>query len=333
MKHLFIVTGIVAGIISTSCGESKKALEAKAEEEVKQNEVVKVDIEPVNVIKDKPTTPTTPTAPIEEVEVVITKKVETPEMSEKPKMVETPTAQTSAPVTPNISEPKVIEEVVKDKMTTAGTPSHDTFNTLLATHVSPQGNVNYNGFKSNWSTLRSYIKDLSAKMPTDTWSKEDKLSYWMNAYNAMTIDLILRNQPIASIKDIKDPWDQRLWQLGKKWYNLNEIEHQILRKMGDARIHFGINCASFSCPPILNEAFTADKVDAQLEALAKGFINDKQRNTITENSIEISKIFSWFAKDFKTNGTLIDFLNKYSDTPIASNAKKRFKDYDWTLNK
>jgi len=160
-------------------------------------------------------------------------------------------------------------------MTTAGTPSHDTFNTLLATHVSPQGNVNYNGFKSNWSTLRSYIKDLSAKMPTDTWSKEDKLSYWMNAYNAM----------------------------------------------------------SFSCPPILNEAFTADKVDAQLEALAKGFINDKQRNTITENSIEISKIFSWFAKDFKTNGTLIDFLNKYSDTPIASNAKKRFKDYDWTLNK
>ena len=163
-------------------------------------------------------------------------------------------------------------------------------------------------------------------MPTDTWSKEDKLSYWMNAYNAMTIDLILRNQPIASIKDIKDPWDQRLWQLGKKWYNLNEIEHQILRKMGDARIHFGINCASFSCPPILNEAFTADKVDTQLEALAKGFINDKQRNTITENSIEISKIFSWFAKDFKTNGTLIDFLNKYSDTPIASNAKKRFKD-------
>ena len=103
--------------------------------------------------------------------------------------------------------------------------------------------------------------------------------------------------------------------------------------MGDARIHFGINCASFSCPPLLNEAFTAQKVDTQLDVLARRFVNDSKRNTITANSIEISEIFNWFAKDFKTNGSVIDFLNKYSDVQIAAKAKKRYKDYDWSLNK
>ena len=76
------------------------------------------------------------------------------------------------------------------------------------------------------------------------------LAFWMNAYNALTIDLILRNYPVDSIKDIKNPWDQRLWKLGDKWYNLNQIEHDILRKMDEPRIHFGIVCASFSCPKL-----------------------------------------------------------------------------------
>ena len=210
---------------------------------------------------------------------------------------------------------------------------HTSYGDLVAQYVSPEGNVDYDAFKRNWGTLRSYIKALGENMPTDAWTKEDKLAYWMNAYNAMTIDLILRNYPLASIKDIKDPWGQRFWKLGEKYYNLNEIEHKILRKMGDARIHFGINCASFSCPPLLNEAFTAQKVDAQLDTLAKRFVNDPKRNTITENSIEISEIFNWFAKDFKTNGSVIDYLNKYSNTPISPKAKKRYKDYNWSLNK
>ena len=89
----------------------------------------------------------------------------------------------------------------------------------------------------------------------------------------------------------------------------------------------------FSCPPLLNEAFTAQKVDTQLDVLARRFVNDSKRNTITANSIEISEIFNWFAKDFKTNGSVIDFLNKYSDVQIAAKAKKRYKDYDWSLNK
>ncbi|AWH74265.1 DUF547 domain-containing protein [Dokdonia sp. Dokd-P16] len=227
------------------------------------------------------------------------------------------------------NEPEEVVEVIEE----VSNFNHDAFDTLLKKYVSKEGNVNYNGIKSNWSSLRAYIASLGQSLPTATWSQEEKLSYWMNAYNAMTIDLILRNYPLESIKDIKDPWDQRFWKLGNKWYNLNEIEHEILRKMGDARIHFGINCASYSCPPLLNEAFTPSEVDAQLEMLSRKFINDPTRNTITSDRVEVSKIFTWFAKDFKTDGSLIDFLNRYSTTSISENAKVRYRDYDWTLNK
>ena len=210
--------------------------------------------------------------------------------------------------------------------------NHSEWNTLLEKNVSTRGNVNYEGFRKNSKILRNYIASLGENTPSETWTREDKLAYWMNAYNAMTVDLILRNLPLQSIKDIDKPWNQRLWKLGAKWYNLDEIEHKILRKMDEPRIHFGINCASYSCPPLLNKAFTAGKVEEQLTFLSKQFINDATRNTIAQDRLELSKIFSWFAKDFKQNGSLIDFLNQYTETPIPANAKVRYKKYDWALN-
>ncbi|EDM44241.1 hypothetical protein SCB49_04410 [unidentified eubacterium SCB49] len=213
------------------------------------------------------------------------------------------------------------------------TALHKSFNTLLKNNVSSTGNVNYAGLEKNRATLLSYIALLAENVPNTTWTKNETLAYWMNAYNALTIDLILQNQPLESIKDIKNPWEQSLWKLGDKYYNLEEIEHKILRKMGDPRIHFGINCASFSCPPLLNEAFVPSKVDSQLNLVAKRFINDKNRNLISENEIQISKIFSWFSKDFKENGSIIDYLNKYSIIKISEDAKVRYMDYDWALNK
>jgi len=210
---------------------------------------------------------------------------------------------------------------------------HTPWNSLLKQNVTAVGNVNYEGFRKNRSLLLAYIDMLGKNLPSDSWTKEEKLAYWMNAYNAMTVDLILRNQPLKSIKDIKDPWEQRYWKLGAKYYNLDEIEHQILRKMEDPRIHFGINCASFSCPPLLNIAFTSEKVNDQLDFLARRFINDPTRNTITADSVEISKIFDWFSKDFKQNGSVIDYLNTYSETKINNNTRIRYKDYDWILNK
>ncbi len=209
---------------------------------------------------------------------------------------------------------------------------HSEFDTLLKMYVSESGVVNYEGVRKNSKSLRDYIASLGKTMPDESWSKNDKLAYWMNAYNAMTIDLILRNLPLESIKDIDKPWDQRLWKLGDKWYNLDEIEHQILRKLDEPRIHFGINCASYSCPPLLNKAFKASTVDTQLDFLAKRFINDSTRNSITPDRIEISKIFNWFSKDFKPTGSIVDYLNLYSATKISANAKVRYKEYNWELN-
>ena len=209
---------------------------------------------------------------------------------------------------------------------------HSGFNALLQKNVSAEGKVNYKAFKEDRTVLRMYLHALGRKTPTENWSKQEKLAYWINAYNAMTIDLIIRNQPIGSIKDIDNPWKQSLWKLGGDMYNLDTIEHQILRKMEDPRIHFAINCASFSCPVLLNEAFTANSVDTQLEALTVGFINDTQRNTITPQAITISKIFKWFSKDFKKNQSLIEFLNTYSTIKIQRNAKINYLDYNWELN-
>lgn len=210
--------------------------------------------------------------------------------------------------------------------------NHYSWDALLKEFVSGDGKVNYQAFRGKKGQLRDYIASLGANMPTEAWTKPDKLAYWMNAYNAMTVDLILRNLPLESIKDIDKPWDQRLWKLGAKWYNLDEIEHQILRKMEDPRIHFGINCASFSCPPLLNEAFTSHAVDSQLEELTRIFINDPKHNTISEKSIQLSKLFSWFAKDFRSRGSLIEFLNYYSEITIDPKARKSFRTYDWSLN-
>jgi hypothetical protein len=209
---------------------------------------------------------------------------------------------------------------------------HKLWNELLVKHVSKEGHVNYKGFIKDIELLQDYIKSLGNNMPTESWSKNEKLAYWVNAYNALTIDLIVKNYPVKSIKAIDDPWKQRLWNLGGKLYNLDEIEHQILRKMNEPRIHFGIVCASYSCPKLFNEAFTSDKLDLQLTKATRDFLADSERNIVSENELILSKIFKWFAKDFKQNGSLIDFINQYSDINISSNAKKTFKDYNWDLN-
>ena len=209
---------------------------------------------------------------------------------------------------------------------------HSRFDQLLKKYVNKNGIVNYAGIKKDQKPLKDYLETIRVHAPDDTWSRQDQFAYYLNAYNAMTIDLIVRNYPLKSIKDIKDPWEQRNWNIGKKSISLEEIEHEILRKMNEPRIHFGINCASFSCPPLMNEAFTAAKVDVQLERLAVQFINDPKRNKITADRIEISNIFRWFKKDFTENGDLIDFLNKYSKVPIDKNARVRHMDYDWSLN-
>ena len=225
-----------------------------------------------------------------------------------------------------------ITESTKTTVNSQDDFSHKLWNDLLQKHVTKDGHVNYKGFQDDNNKLQEYITLLAKNTPTTTWTTSKKIAYWINAYNALTIDLILRNYPVKSIKDINNPWKQKLWKLGNNMYDLNEIEHHILRKMDEPRIHFAIVCASYSCPKLQNVAFTAEQLETQLTEAAKGFLADKKRNNISENYIEISKIFDWFTKDFTKNGSLINFLNQYSDIKISSNAKKRYKDYNWALN-
>ncbi|UKM65208.1 DUF547 domain-containing protein [Flavobacteriaceae bacterium GSB9] len=210
--------------------------------------------------------------------------------------------------------------------------SHHVWNDLLHNYVSTSGKVNYKGLKKQEKDLGKYIKYLTENIPKSTWLKNETLAYWINAYNALTVDLILKHYPVKSIKDIKNPWKQRLWELGGKAYSLDKIEHDILRKMDEPRIHFAIVCASYSCPKLQNEAFTPKQLDHQLTNATKDFLSDSSRNEISKNKLKLSKIFQWFSKDFEKNGSLIDFLNQYSDIEISPKAKTNFKDYSWDLN-
>ncbi len=310
MKHKLIT--LVLLLLILSCGSAKKVQETeKPDVESSTSMEKKTGLE---VVQDKQEVETEIEAPIQDKvpeEETMKKDSSQIVLKEKHRTLKSPPLKTE------------IIRIIFD---------HRPFDKILQKHVSEKGNVNYQGIKSEWNNLRSYITSLSDYMPTDEWSKEEKLAYWINAYNAMTIDLILRNYPVSSIKDIKDPWKQRFWQLGDKWYNLDEIEHQIIRKMGEPRIHFALVCAAVSCPKLYNEAFTKDNLEDALTQLTKEFLADTSKNSITPNEIRISKIFSWFTKDFKQDGSLIDFLNKYSDVTIASNAKKRFNEYNWDLN-
>ena len=157
-------------------------------------------------------------------------------------------------------------------------PKHDSWDNLLKQHVDEAGWVDYAGFENDRAALNKYLDVLQQATPTDNWTREERLAYYINVYNAYTVELILRNYPVKSIKDIKTPWKQQLVRIGDKNLSLNDVEHEILRKMDEPRIHFAINCASVSCPRLLDEAFTAEKLEGQLDRLTREFLNsDKNR--------------------------------------------------------
>lgn len=265
-------------------------------------------------------------------EVVKTETQSPKQQNENPEFTPPKEAnKTSEENTENISLPPDPPKEIKD-LSSKEKFNHSRWNAILQEYVTEKGQVNYKAIKNNPGELHVYIDALSENLPNDDWPKADKLAYWINAYNALTVDLIIRNYPTNSIKDIKDPWKQRLWQLGKKWYNLDEIEHQIIRKMGEPRIHFALVCAAISCPKLYNKAFTAQHLESDLSKLTREFLADNSKNTISESELKLSKIFSWFAKDFKQEGSLIDFLNLYTEVEISDKAKKRFNNYNWDLN-
>ena len=209
---------------------------------------------------------------------------------------------------------------------------HDQWDILLQKHVSPSGDVDYSGFKEDIELLEEYLSVLSENAPNENAPREAKLVYYINLYNAATVKLILDHYPVKSIKDINNPWDIKWVKVGDKLTSLGAIEHKILRKLDEPRIHFAINCASYSCPKLLNRAYTSDNLEDLLQEATIDFVNDPDKNRISESSIQLSKIFKWFKSDFTKKGSLTDFINIYSDISIKSGMKVQFIEYDWSLN-
>lgn len=212
-------------------------------------------------------------------------------------------------------------------------PNHDSWNTVLKSNVSSSGKVNYEKMKAQITEIESYISYLESLSDQTSWNRNEKLAYWINLYNAATVRLIIQNYPTSSITNINGgkPWDKKVVTISGKTYSLNQIENEIIRPtFKEPRIHFAVNCAAVSCPKLMNSAFTADKLNYQLTKQAKSFINGS-KNSISENTIEISKIFEWYAEDF--GSSIIDYLNTYSTTTINSNALVSYSEYNWNLNK
>lgn len=216
---------------------------------------------------------------------------------------------------------------------------HRAWSEMLSLYVTKTGEGNYPGFIEDKMKLEEYLHTLSSFPPGENWRRQDKLAYWINAYNAYTVKLIIDNYPLKSIKDIANglpminsPWDIKFFKIGETDFDLNTIEHEILRKQFDEpRIHFAINCASFSCPRLRNEAYETENLEEQLEEQTSLFINNPDKNIISGNSAKLSKLFKWFESDFLKDGGVKSFIKKYNQS-LNENSKIEYLEYIWTLN-
>ena len=244
--------------------------------------------------------------------------------------------------------------------------SHRDFESLLEKHVDQDGNVDYTRWHSSQesvSTLNAYLAAVSRYSPDATperfSSESQELAYWLYGYNAYVIKSVLDNWPLKSVTDVKAPLEvikgmgffHRLrFKFGGKPYSLLSVENNIIRKkFRDARIHFVLNCASESCPPMRPTLPTGDALDAMLTAAATDFVNDT-RNVFVDHGnrqVVLSTIFKWFRKDFlndlakrglPSERGLIDYISSEASGTLraeldaASGYEVVFRDYDWSLN-
>ncbi len=209
---------------------------------------------------------------------------------------------------------------------------HQQWDSILKQFVSTTGRVDYQNWKEDSDGIEEYIRHLEKNTPQDSWSKEQKLAYWINAYNAVTVKLILDYYPIRSIRDIEKPWNTKLFSTGGNDYTLDEIEHDIIRKMDEPRIHFVVNCTAKSCPKLQKFAFTSSELEEQLEKATFEYLNDRSMNIINQQSVQLSKIFEWFSEDFGDKKQKFGFITKYTKVDIDPQAKLSYLPYNWELN-
>lgn len=218
----------------------------------------------------------------------------------------------------------------------AGEPDYSSLDRALSRHVR-KGNkagiqvhlVNYRGIAGD-ADFAAAVKIMSAFDLSQLKTRNEKLAFYINAYNVAAIRKVLEKYPAQSIRDAGEGvWKQAAIELGGKSYSLDAIEHSILRPLGDARMHFAIVCASLSCPDLRREAYRAAKLGAQLEDQTRTFLNNTTKGLRTEgNRLHQSAIFNWFAKDF---GDIARFQSRYVKNLPAS-AERLELPYNWQLN-
>ena len=221
--------------------------------------------------------------------------------------------------------------------------THAAWDSQLKKYVNAQGMVNYKAWQADSLALNAYLQDLSTHLPSQGWSEADRLAYWVNAYNAFTVQRILRSYPVKSIKNlggtkifVNTPWDQHFITLDGTAYSLNDIEHRIIRKkFKDNRIHMALVCAAMSCPRLRDEAYTGPRLNEQLDDQGRDFVNNPSKNKLTPaDQPQLSSIFNFYPGDFTKNGStsIQDFVNRYAKDKVKPNAKLAYLPYNWDLN-
>jgi len=213
---------------------------------------------------------------------------------------------------------------------------HAPFDALLRANVA-KGLVNYPGFQDS-APFKAYVADLAKGVPLA--AKADQLAYNINAYNAFAIQGILDGLSPSSTLGRVRYFKLQDWPLNGRKISLYDLEHKVLRPLGDPRIHFAIICASRSCPFLRPESYTAAALDAQLDDQARQFVNDPFRNRFDKatKTAHLSEIFKWFEEDFQGAGSVQKYIARYvADADVAKDLaqdgyKVQYIDYDWNLN-
>ncbi|MDX2060138.1 MAG: DUF547 domain-containing protein [Gemmatimonadales bacterium] len=228
---------------------------------------------------------------------------------------------------------------------------HAEFDRLLRTHV-VDGMVDYDAFAADPGFDR-YLGHLAAADPSG-WARDEQLAFWLNAYNAYTIRLIVKHRERGSIRNINralglfkglGPWAEKLVVVGGTTYDLETVEQQIIRPtFREPRIHFALVCAAMGCPPLRSEAYRGADLERQLEDQSRIFLTqspDKNRVDLARRSVWVSEVFKFndYAKDFGgSDATIMRFIARYyppgpeRDLLESGSAKLTYTKYDWTLN-
>ncbi len=216
---------------------------------------------------------------------------------------------------------------------------HDPFDGVLDSHVSG-GRVDYSAVAKD-PRFQSYLEDLSRVKADGLPSRQEKLAYWINAYNAFAIKGILDGYSPGSFFGRISFFKTTSYDAGGTPIDLYALEREVLVPMDEPRIHFAIVCASHSCPHLRSEAYTAEELERQLDQNARAFINDPQKNRFDRDNkvAHLSKIFDWFDADFaKHSGSVLEYVAQYvADPELAKELQSgdytiKHLSYDWTLN-